>query len=55
MGFGQLLDIIGPALQWVVVELGVPDLHYVQDNLDILGIDLIPTVMKSFPSTRQCH
>jgi hypothetical protein len=37
MGFGQLLDVIGPALQWVVVELGVPDLHHVRDNVGIFG------------------
>ena len=48
MGFGQLLNVVGAARQWVVVKLRVPDLHHVQNNLGTLGIILVPAVMKGF-------
>ena len=32
MGFGQLLNVVGAACQWAVVDLRVPELHYVQKN-----------------------
>jgi len=38
-----------------VAELLIPDLYPMEDDLSILGIVLIPTVVESFPSTRQCH
>jgi hypothetical protein len=40
MGFGQLLNVVGAACQWAVVDLRVPELHYVQNNPGILGIIL---------------
>ena len=40
MGFGQLLNVVGAACQRVVVDLRVPDSHYVQNNPGILGIIL---------------
>ena len=48
MGFGQLLNVVGAACQWVVVDLRVPELHYVQNNLGILGIIFVPAVIKGF-------
>ena len=46
MGFKQLLNVVGAACQWAVLELHVPDLHHVQNNLGILGIIIVPAVMK---------
>lgn len=40
MGFGQLLNVVGAACQWAVVDLRVSELHYVQNNPGILGIIL---------------
>ena len=48
MGFGQLLNVVGAACQWAVVDLRVPELHYVQNNPGILGIIFVPAVMKGF-------
>ena len=53
MGFGPLLNVVGAACQWVVVELRIPDLHHVQDNLGIFGIVLVPVVVKGFTCTGQ--
>ena len=43
MGFGQLLNVVGAACQWAVVDLRVPELHYVQNNPGILGIIFCPS------------
>jgi len=32
MGFGQLLNVVGAACQWAVVDLRVPELQYVQNR-----------------------
>ncbi len=50
---GQLLKIIRTALQWIVVELHGPDLHHVQEDLRILGIILVLTVVQSFAGAGQ--
>ena len=43
MGFGQLLNVVGAACQWAVVDLRVLELHYVQNNPGILGIIFCPS------------
>jgi hypothetical protein len=52
--FGQFLKIVCAAQQWIVIKLLVPDLHHVQDNLRILWVVLITTVVQCFPGARQC-
>ena len=53
MGFGQLLNVVGAACQWAVVDLSVLDLHLVQNNLGILEIIFVPTMMKGFACAGQ--
>ena len=53
MGFGQLLNVVGAACQWAVVDLRVPKPHYVQNNPGILGIIFVPAVMKGFACVGQ--
>ena len=53
MGFGQPLNVVGAACQWAVVDLRVPELHYVQNNPGILGIIFAPAVMKGFACVGQ--
>jgi len=38
VGFGQLLNVIRAMHQWIMIKLLVPDLHHMQDDLDVLGI-----------------
>lgn len=46
---GQLLKVIGPAQHRIVIELRIPDLHHVQNDLRILWVMLVPTVVQGFP------
>ena len=48
MGFGQPLNVVGAACQWAVVDLRVPELHYVQNDPGILAVIFVPPVMKGF-------
>ncbi len=52
---GQLLKIVGPAEHWVVIDLLIPDLHHVHDNLRILRVILVPTVVQGFAGAGQRH
>ena len=53
MGLRQFLNVIGPLHQRVMVELFIPDLHHVQDDLGVLRIVLIPAVVQGFACSRQ--
>ena len=55
MGFRQLLDVVRSTHQRIVVKLLIPDLHRLKDDLSVLGIVLVPAVVKSLPGTRQSH
>ena len=50
----QLLRIIRATQHRIVVELLVPDLHHVQDDLRILWVIFLPTVVQGFAGTGQC-
>ena len=46
--FGQFLKIICAAEHGVMVELLVPDLHHMQDDLRVFRIVLVPAVVQGF-------
>ena len=52
---GQLLKVIRAAEQRVVVELLVPDLHHVQDDLRVLRVVLVPAVVQGLTGACQRH
>ena len=53
MGHRQLLNVVDPVHQRVVVRLGRPDPQHVQDDLGILGIVLVPAVVQRLPRPGQ--
>ena len=53
MGFGELLNVVGAACQWAVVDLRVPELHYLQNTLGILEIIFVPAVRKGLACAGQ--
>ena len=46
VGHRQLLDVVDPVRQRVVVGLGRPDPQHVQDDLGVLGVVLVPAVVQ---------
>ena len=56
VGLGQLLKVIGALQQHgVMVELLIPDLHHVQDDLGVLRVVLVPAVVQGFAGSGQGH
>ena len=55
MGHRQLLNVVDPVLQRVVVGLSCPDPQHVQDDLGVLGIILVPAVVQRLPGPSQSH
>jgi hypothetical protein len=49
VGLGQLLDVVDPMGQRVVIGLGQPGLKHVEDDLGVLRIVLIPGIEHGLP------
>ena len=54
MRFGQFLKIVRAAEHGVVVELLIPNLHHMQDDLRILWVVFVPAVVQGLAGTGQC-
>ena len=55
MGLGQLLHIIYPDHQRVVIVLGGADPQHMQDHLGVLGIVLVRAVVQGFAGASGRH
>ena len=53
MGLRQLLNVGSSGHQWIVEELNSTDLQHVRDDLRVLGIALVPTVVQRFSRSHQ--
>jgi hypothetical protein len=53
VGHRQLLDVVDPVRQRVVVGLGRPDPQHVQDDLGVLGVVLVPAVVQGLAGAGQ--
>ena len=52
---GQLLPVIDPLLQRIVIPLRMAQLHHVQHHLGVFGIILVPAVIQGFTCPGQRH
>ncbi|QFT34343.1 hypothetical protein FIV00_27865 [Labrenzia sp. THAF82] len=55
MCFGQFLNVSSAAHQLIMEELHGADLQHVQNDLGVLRIVLVPTVVQSFAGSGQCN
>ena len=55
MGLRQLLDIVEPFGERVLIVLGQTDPQHVQYYLRVLGIVLVPAVVQCFSGSGQGH
>lgn len=55
MGLGELLEVVEPGGQLILVVLGQADPKHVQDHLGVLGVVLVPAVVQGLPGPGQRH
>ncbi len=55
VGHRQLLDVVDPVRERVVVGLRRPDPQHVQDHLRVLGVVLVPAVVQRLAGAGQGH
>jgi hypothetical protein len=55
MGLRQLMDIINPCLERIVIHLRRTDADHVQDDLGITRIVLVPAIVQRFPRPGEYH
>src|SRR5688572_11472139 len=53
MRLGELLDVVNPGRERVMVVLGGADPEHVQNDLRVLGVVLVPAVVKRLAGARE--
>jgi hypothetical protein len=55
MGLRQLLDVVDPVGERIVVALADAEPQHMKDDLGVLRVVLVPAIVKRLAGARECH
>jgi hypothetical protein len=55
MGLRQLLNVVDPVGERIVVALADAEPQYMKDDLGVLRVVLVPAIVKRLAGARECH